>query len=101
MKLFERRNDFVLVDTIMQENEIRDRLAKVLQSVIQEMTSCYDNVEVTFNAGEKTTIYKVTLPQEFRGKLIGSQGKNITSLRNIIGAMAGNHGFRAIIELVV
>ncbi|KHD88392.1 MAG: RNA-binding protein [Bdellovibrio sp. ArHS] len=91
----------MLTDTTIQENAIRERLAKVLQSVIQEMTSCQDNIEVTFNAGEKTTIYKVILPQEFRGKLIGSQGKNITALRNIIGAMAGNHGFRAIIELVV
>ena len=84
-----------------QDADIRDRLAKVLESVIQEMTSCSEQVEVTFAAGDKTTVYQVTLPQEFRGKLIGSQGKNITSLRNIIGAMAGNHGFRAIIELVI
>ncbi|WP_413612405.1 KH domain-containing protein [Bdellovibrio sp. HCB-110] len=90
----------MLAEAVVQDNDIRNRLAEVLQSVIQEMTSCYE-VEVTFSAGDKTTIYRVTVPQEFRGKLIGSQGKNITSLRNIIGAMAGNHGFRAIIELVV
>lgn len=89
------------MDAIIEEkNEIRDRLAKVLQSVIEEMTSCHDQVEVSFTTGERTTIYKVMLPQEYRGKLIGAQGKNITSLRNIIGAMAGNHGFRAIIELI-
>lgn len=86
---------------MFQTEDVRERLAKVLESVIQEMTSCYDRVEVTFSEGEKTTIYKVNLPQEYRGKLIGSQGKNITSLRNIIGAMGGNHGFRAIIELVI
>lgn len=86
---------------MFQSEDVRDRLAKVLECVIQEMTSCYDGVRVTFSEGEKTTIYKVTLPQEYRGKLIGSQGKNITSLRNIICAMGGNHGFRAIIELVI
>lgn len=91
----------MLAETMTQDEDIRDRLAKVLESVIQEMTSCYEQVEVTFAAGDKTTVYKVTVPQEYRGKLIGSQGKNITSLRNIIGAMAGNHGFRAIIELVI
>ncbi|WII73641.1 KH domain-containing protein [Bdellovibrio sp. 22V] len=90
----------MLTQTIIEDNAVRDRLAKVLQSVIEEMTSSQEIV-VSFATGDKTTVYKVTLPQEFRGKLIGSQGKNITSLRNIIGAMAGNHGFRAIIELVI
>ncbi|GEM_PF-1733583 len=91
----------MLAENLVQESDIRNKLASVLQSVIEEMTSCYGGVQVSFTAGDRTTVYKVTLPQEFRGKLIGSQGKNITSLRNIIGAMAGNHGFRAIIELVV
>lgn len=83
------------------ENEIRDRIAQVLEKVVTEMTSPHAGVEVTYASGEKTTTYKVVLAQEFRGKLIGSQGKNITSLRNIVGAMAGNNGFRAIIELVI
>jgi predicted RNA-binding protein YlqC (UPF0109 family) len=72
-----------------------------MESIVREMTSCTSDLEVTFTCGDKTTIYKVLLPQEFRGKLIGAQGKNIQSLRNLLGAMAGNHGFRAIIELVV
>lgn len=80
--------------------EARERLAQVMREVVEEMTSAYGKVEVTYTSGDKTTVYNVTLPQEFRGKLIGAQGKNITSLRNILGAMAGNHGFRAIIELV-
>ncbi|MGE5086155.1 MAG: KH domain-containing protein [Bacillota bacterium] len=83
------------------DNEIRERIAKIMESIVREMTSCTTDLEVTFTCGEKTTIYKVLLPQEFRGKLIGAQGKNIQSLRNLLGAMAGNHGFRAIIELVV
>jgi predicted RNA-binding protein YlqC (UPF0109 family) len=84
-----------------QLNEARQRIGSIMATVVKEMTSCTDKVEVTFSCGEKTTIYKVELPQEYRGKLIGAQGKNISSLRNILGAMAGNHGFRAIIELVV
>ncbi|MBO9667449.1 MAG: KH domain-containing protein [Bdellovibrio sp.] len=89
----------MLVET--NNNEVRERIAQVMAIVVKEMTSCQGDVEVTYSCGEKTTIYKVMLPQEFRGKLIGAQGKNISSLRNILGAMAGNHGFRAIIELVV
>lgn len=81
--------------------DIRKRLAEVLQSVIEEMTSCYDKVEVNYSEGEKTTVYQVVVPAEVRGKLIGAQGKNIMALRNVIGAMSGNHGFRAIIELVI
>lgn len=82
-------------------NEVRQRIAHVLETVVTEMTSPRAGVEVSYSSGEKTTTYRVTLSQEFRGKLIGSQGKNITSLRNIVGAMAGNNGFRAIIELVI
>lgn len=83
-----------------ERTESRERLAQVMKEIVEEMTSAYGKVEVSFTSGDKTTVYNVSLPQEFRGKLIGAQGKNITSLRNILGAMAGNHGFRAIIELV-
>lgn len=80
--------------------EDRARLAGILKSIVQEMTSCPQDVEVTFESGEKTTVYHINVPEGFRGKLIGAQGRNITALRGIIGAMAGNHGFRAVIELV-
>ncbi len=92
----------MVVETVPNvENEVRHRIAQVLEAVITEMTSTKAGVEVSYASGEKTTTYKVVLAQEFWGKLIGSQGKNITSLRNIVGAMAGNNGFRAIIELVI
>ncbi|WP_374000555.1 KH domain-containing protein [Bdellovibrio bacteriovorus] len=84
-----------------QMEEVRTRIAKVLQEVVQEMTAGASGVEVSFTSGDRTTIYRITVPQEHRGKLIGAQGKNIMSLRNILGAMAGSYGFRAIIELVV
>lgn len=79
---------------------IRDRIAGILKSIVQEMTSS-EEIVVTYNVGEQTTIYNIALPQQFRGKLIGSQGRTILSLRSILTAMAGNHGFRAIIELVI
>lgn len=93
--------DVLLSTSVVDQSEVRNRLAIILKGVIQEMTSCPGDLQVSFTVGDKTTIYKVDLPQEFRGKLIGAQGKNITALRNIIAAMGGNHGFRAIIELVV
>lgn len=88
-----------MVDSAGQE--VRERIAGILKSIVQEMTSCQSELEVTFTCGEKTTIYNVNLPQQYRGKLIGSQGKNISSLRGLLTAMSGNHGFRAIIELVI
>lgn len=86
---------------VNQMEEVRARMARVLREVVQEMTAGAAGVEVSFTTGDRTTIYRITVPQEHRGKLIGAQGKNITSLRNIVGAMAGSYGFRAIIELVV
>ncbi|ASD62822.1 KH domain-containing protein [Bdellovibrio bacteriovorus] len=84
-----------------QESEVRDRIAYLLENVVKEMASGAEGIEVKYASGERTTVYQINVPQEHRGKLIGAQGKNITSLRNILAAMAGSHGFRAIIELVV
>lgn len=85
---------------VVENNETKIRLAEVLKSVVQEMTSC-DQVQVVFSSGEQTTIYQVIVPAEVRGKVIGIQGRNIATLRRLIFAMGKNHGFRAIIELLV
>ncbi|WP_148278859.1 KH domain-containing protein [Bdellovibrio bacteriovorus] len=82
-------------------DQVRERIAGLLQDVVKEMTNGADGVQVSFVSGDRTTVYHINIPQEHRGKLIGAQGKNITSLRNILAAMAGSNGFRAIIELVV
>ncbi|WII72673.1 KH domain-containing protein [Bdellovibrio sp. 22V] len=83
------------------EQDPRLRIANTLRIVVGEMTGGPDIVRVSFVQGEKTTIYKITLEEEsFRGKLIGSGGRNIVSLRQILGAMCANNGFRAIIDVV-
>lgn len=81
-------------------SEVRKRLADVMVTIVKEMTSS-EEISVTYSSGDKTTVYNIHLPPQFRGKLIGSQGRTILALRNILSSMAGNHGFRAIIELVV
>lgn len=95
----ERHKVLALVDT--QMDQVRERIAGLLQDVVKEMSGNVAGVEVSFTTGDRTTVYRINVPQEHRGKLIGAQGKNITSLRNILAAMAGSNGFRAIIELVV
>ncbi|CAE80800.1 putative RNA-binding protein [Bdellovibrio bacteriovorus HD100] len=84
-----------------QTDQVRERIAGLLQDVVREMAGGADGIDVRFTTGDRTTVYCINIPQEHRGKLIGAQGKNITSLRNILAAMAGSNGFRAIIELVV
>ncbi|MGE5085370.1 MAG: KH domain-containing protein [Bacillota bacterium] len=84
----------------VEVSQTRDRLADLMAAIVKEMTSS-EEISVTYSAGDKTTVYNIHLPPQFRGKLIGSQGRTILALRNILSAMAGNHGFRAIIELVV
>ncbi len=84
----------------MDQEEVRERIAKALQTVVGEMTAGSKAIEVSYTQGDKTTIYKISLPSEFRGKLIGAGGRNISSLRQIVTAMSANHGFRAIIDLV-
>ncbi|MDG0815901.1 KH domain-containing protein [Bdellovibrio svalbardensis] len=84
------------------KEKVSQKLSLVLHKVIREMTGAPDNgVNIEFMLGEKTIVFKINLNPEHRGRLIGSKGKNITALRDLVSAMSGSYGHRAVIDLVV
>lgn len=58
-----------------------------------------DKTAVTIKVGEKTTIYEIETIREDFGRLIGTGGKHISSLRTIVAAMSATHGFRSVIAI--
>ncbi|WP_413942841.1 KH domain-containing protein [Bdellovibrio sp. HCB-162] len=95
-----------LEDTTVTQDEVRKRIAAIILIVMKEVTAVDHSLNgnflnVTYYKGEKTTIYKLDMLPEHRGRIIGSAGKNILSLRTLVQAMAASHGFRAVIDLVV
>ncbi|WP_374073626.1 KH domain-containing protein [Bdellovibrio bacteriovorus] len=98
------RNSNAVLDSLYVEedkDEIRKKIAAIIALVIGETASSDGSIKVSYYKGEKTTVYKLEAPPEHRGRIIGVKGKNILSLRTLVCAMAANHGFRAVIDLVV
>lgn len=82
-----------------QENSAREDMRTLLEDIVIRMVGSADGIAVTFLVGEKTTVFKVDCPKEALGRLIGSKGKNISSLRTVVSAMMWQVGIRAIIEI--
>lgn len=75
-------------------------LTQIMSIVVRELTGCGDELDLTYINGEHSTIFRITVSPEFKGRLVGTQGRTISSLRNLLAAMAGRKGYRAVIDLV-
>ncbi len=82
-----------------QSSAVRDEVRDLLENIVVKMVGTKQGVAVTYMVGERTTVFKVDCPKEFLGRLIGSKGKNISSLRNVLSAMMWPEGIRAIVEI--
>lgn len=58
-----------------------------------------NEVQVSIQQGERTTVFKIDCSQRNLGKILGCKGRMITSLRNMILAITARHGFRSVIEV--
>lgn len=79
----------------------REEIKMMLFNIVSNLCKQSDGVNITYIEGEKTTVYRIEVPDDYRGRLIGAGGKTINSLRVLLAAVAGTYGFRAIIDLVL
>lgn len=79
--------------------DIREETRQILETLVKRIANDPEGIKVTCQVGERTTIYMVDCSKDSIGRIIGSKGKNITSLRNIIAAIMAANGIRAIIEI--
>ncbi|NUN06421.1 MAG: KH domain-containing protein [Bdellovibrio sp.] len=76
-----------------------EHIRTLLETIIKNLVTYPQDISVTFERGERTTILKVQCTQRVVGQIIGSQGKNIQSLRTLTLGMTSLLGFRSIIEI--
>lgn len=77
---------------INQCRDLIEGLLKLNADVPEEMT-------VTVISGDRTTTFKVDCCQQNMARLIGKNGKTITSIRNIVTAITSKYGLRAIVDI--
>jgi len=77
----------------------RESIRIIILDVLSHIMGFPEKTVVTCRVGEKTTIFEIETVKEDFGRLIGTGGKHISSLRTIVSAMSATHGFRSIIAI--
>ena len=75
-------------------------ICQIMSIVVRELTGCGDDLDLTYVNGEHSTIFRINVSPAYKGRLVGTQGRTISALRNLLAAMAGRRGYRAVIDLV-
>jgi uncharacterized protein len=71
-----------------------------LQTIIRPLVERPDDVKITVLEGEKSFIAEMRCHGGDIGKLIGKNGKTITSIRTLVSSAAARKGRRAVVEIV-
>ncbi|KYG64600.1 hypothetical protein AZI85_04100 [Bdellovibrio bacteriovorus] len=82
-----------------QMRPFRDEVKDIILSILRTMLTNESDVNVTYTAGSRTTVYKVECHPDDYGVLLGKNGRNIEGLRRVTMAMTTRFGSRGIIEL--
>lgn len=80
-------------------DQAREEGKELLEVLIRGMVDLPESVIVTYQSGDKTTVYNVDCDQKCLGQIIGARGKNITGIRAVLTATMARKGIRAIVEI--
>lgn len=83
----------------MEYDISRKNISEIIRTILASLLSGTAKFEVSYSVGPQTTVFLIDVEQSDFGRLLGSKGKNIGSLRTLVGSMAANQGFRAIIQI--
>ena len=75
-------------------------LKEFLENIVKPIVDKPDEVRITEIEGESVCIYELRVGAGDYGKIIGKHGKNITSIRTILNAVAAKGGKRAVLEII-
>ena len=85
--------------SVRTKDELIETAKLKLEELLALIVDHPDEVSVSVLQGEKTTVFKVNSSQRNIGKILGSKGKMITSLRNLVLAITARQGIRSVIEV--
>ncbi|KYG64683.1 hypothetical protein AZI86_10755 [Bdellovibrio bacteriovorus] len=77
----------------------KKKIQAILINILQCMLKYPEKMSVEIEQGERTTLFIVDVDKVDFGRLVGSRGKNIESLRTIVQSISGSQGFRAILQI--
>ncbi|WP_413557914.1 KH domain-containing protein [Bdellovibrio sp. HCB209] len=81
------------------KSEVVENIRAKLEEILKLMVNFPDEVCVHVSQGERTTIFKIDCSKRNFGRILGSRGKMISSIRNVALALTARHGVRSIVEI--
>jgi hypothetical protein len=85
----------------MKKNNLREVAVKELVELIaKSLVDNPDKVQVSQLDGEQTSILELKVAPEDIGKVIGKQGRNVQSIRVILGAAGMKLKKRFVLEII-
>jgi predicted RNA-binding protein YlqC (UPF0109 family) len=74
--------------------------AEILEEIVRKfLVADHDEVRVEEQEGEQTRILTIHVPAGGRGRIIGTQGKNINLIRGLFSIFGATQNKRILIEL--
>ncbi|WP_374073624.1 KH domain-containing protein [Bdellovibrio bacteriovorus] len=77
----------------------RKQILEIINFALKKLVSQPEKTEAEIQIGERTTLFVINTIQTDFGRILGSGGKTIGSLRTLVTAMAANQGIRAVVQI--
>lgn len=88
-----------IIEVVPDAEFFKEKIQTILDSILHCILKNPDKMSVEVQQGERTTIFVVDVDKSDFGRLVGTKGKTIDSLRTIAQGIAGTHGFRAVLQI--
>jgi len=75
-------------------------MEEFLRYLIANLVENPEGMELTQGHLANKTLFRLKLPQNEVGKIIGKQGRTIEAIRALLSAAAARHGQKALLQIV-
>lgn len=75
-------------------------MKKLVKQMVTALVDHPRDVRITEVKGDKSLVYELRCHKKDVGKVIGRNGKTVSALRTLLGAIAARDGRRAMLEVV-
>ncbi len=75
-------------------------MEEFLRYIILNLVGNSEGLELTEHRAPGKTVFRLRLPRQEIGKMVGKQGRTIEAIRNLLSAAAARHGQKAAFQIV-
>jgi hypothetical protein len=75
-------------------------MKNLIESIAKALVDNPEAVTVSEIGGQDTIVYELKVAKEDMGRVLGRKGRNANAIRVLLGAAAGKHRKKVILEIV-